>query len=125
MPNFGLNIWNVKKVNRNDFRSFEIGYSNCIKSIYGLNKYESTHFIFNACNLLIFNHLVNFIQCRYCKQIFNEPKGLIYLIPSLKSGNLVTATLERVKKLYGISVFENDLDAIKARIFYIQRNESI
>ena len=123
MPDFGLNIWNFEQINKKSFRAFEIGYSNCIKSIYGLNKYASTHFVFNACNMLVLNHLVQFIQCRYFKRIFENRKGLIYLIPSVKGGTLVNSGSKIIKKNYNITIFDNDIDAIKARIFYIQNNE--
>ena len=123
MIDFGLNIWNLKDVNRRDFKAFEIGYLKCIKSIYGLNKYASTHFTFNACNMLIFSHLVHFFQCRYFKRIFNDPRGLIYLIPTLKGGTLVNSITRLVKKHYNITIFDNDIDAIKARIIYVQMNE--
>ena len=123
-PNYGLNIWNLKNIlNKKDLKSFEVGYAKCIKNIYGLNKYTSSHFIFNASEMLLFKHYACYVQCRYFKDIFSNAKGIIYLIPSLKGGVIATSLQNVFKSSYNVSVFDNDIEALKARIFFVQKNE--
>ena len=120
-PNYGLNLWNLNKFqNSKEFKAFKIAYSNAVKSIFGLSKFDSTHFIFNACNLLILDHHVNYVQCSYFLKLFKEPRGLIYLLPGIKHGYLFASISKIFKTTYKVSILDNDLDALKSRITYTQ-----
>ena len=123
-PDYGLNLWRVDKIDGSrEFRAFKVAYSNAVKSLYGLSKYSSTHFIFNASNILILHHLVNYTQCRFFKKLVNEPKGFLYILPTIRHGIIVDSLCRKMKQLYKVTVFDNDLDALKARILYVQRTE--
>ena len=124
LPNYGLNIWNLKDTQyKKDYRAFEIAYSNCLKSIYGLTKFSSTHFIFNACDMLIFSHYIHYLQCSYFKRIFEAPIGLMFILPSLKQGVLVNSICKIIRSTYQITIFDNPIEAIKSRIYYVQNRE--
>ena len=124
MPNYGLNMWNIGNIlNKKDYKAFHVAYSNCIKSIYDVSKFSSSHFIFNSCNMLMFNHYNIYVQCRYFKSIFDNPSGLIYLLPGLKNGTLIGTLKKFVREAYDITIFDNAIEAINSRIFFIQKLE--
>ena len=123
-PNYGVNIWNLQSTYKiKEYNAFKIAYSNAVKRIYNLNKFYSSHQIFNACHLLMLDHHINFVQCRYFVNMYREPKGLLYLLPGVVKQGVIFNSLSRIfKNTYGVSILDNDLDALKSRVIFVQQN---
>ena len=75
-------------------------------------------------NQLLFLHYVTFNQVRYFKRILNSYNPLIKLsIFELKNGILYGSIRKRLREVYNCEFKDNDLDVLKARIFWVQNHE--
>ena len=124
-PHYGINLWNLECTLRNvSYKAFQICYSTAVKSIYGFSKYERNHFIFEICNMLLFRHYLVLVQLKYFRKILEQPHGLIYrLFHEIKYGCYINIFNNVFKEKYDVDIRHNDMDALKSRILYIQRNE--
>jgi hypothetical protein len=107
-------------------RKFEVGFHKAIKKIIKCPNYVSNHFVCNHLNLLTFKHYVNWIKIRFAYKLTFSNNILIqllqkYFINDSFIMNEIRATLENSYDV--IDFLENDLDALKSRILFVQRNE--
>ena len=125
MPDYGLSLWNVGEIlKKHMFKVFKVAYHNALKKIIGVPNFYSNHDVANHCNLFLLQHYIIFHQCRYFKRVLKSNNALIKLcLPFLRRGYLMTALNDNLKEKYGIILTECDLDVIKSRISFVQRNE--
>ena len=128
LPSYGLSLWNSHNVfNKCIFRTFDIAYSNALKQICQKPKYSSSHEVAISCNMLLLKHLVALNQIRFLHKLNNFKKinsvfNLNYYF--IKSGSFSSHVFNVFKNFYGVCPFNNDIQALCSRIFYLQRNEN-
>ena len=103
---------------------FEVAYHNALKRIVGAPIVTSTHDIAEYCNMYMFKHYIAFLQIRYLKRILKSNNALMRLCcPLLMLGYHALSLSKLVKDRYQIDITENGVDAIGARISWVQRHE--
>ena len=123
---YGAEMWMQDKGSTSIFKNFAVAYHKAIKKLLGLSTKESNHYACQEAKLFIFKHLINKIRISSALRLFFSPcKYFRKILTFLKiSSFIVKMTQELSIKEYDIElVFENDLDAIIARIMYVQNHE--
>ena len=125
IPEYGLALWdNIEIVKKHIFKVLRVAYHNALKKIVGVSVSHSSHDVANYSNQFVFEHYFALLQTRYFNRTLRSNNAIIRLCrPFLKRGRLFTSLLTTLKKEYNISFTEYDLDTIKARISWVQRNE--
>ena len=86
--------------------------------------HSSSHIAADMCNNLLLRHHLAYIQVRYIKRLMISDNELIKLYrPYLKGGYLNTSIEKLFQNLYSVSVWDNDLDVLGARILWVQKHE--
>ena len=125
LPEYGLALWNITDLSkRHIFKVFRRAFHNAFKRISGASFYHSSHDIAVNCKQLLFEHYLTVVRARYFKRAMKSKNSLMTLCrPYLKAGYHMSIFCNTLRETYGIGFMENDLDIIKARISYVQRNE--
>ena len=122
---YGGSLWfgnlNAKSV----LKKFAVGFHKAIKKSCSLPMRHSNHDVCDSLNMLTFDHYINWLMIRLA---FRAMKFDNALLLNLKSFFLEKSVfIDNVRKIgrdYDIGdIFQNDIDAIKSRLFYVQRNE--
>ena len=103
-------------------KQFANGYHSAIKRILKVPKWESNHLVCEATGLVTFDHYINLIQVVFTQRLFKSPLLFIqklkpFLLYNSCSLKYVNRTFKTKYNVYDI--LENDIDALKARIFYV------
>ena len=124
-PQYGLNLWNCNAVfSKHLFKCFETTFSNSLKKILGIPVFSSSHIAAEMCNHLLLRHYLAYLQASYIKRLFRSDNQLIKISRSyLKSGYLCNSIEKLFNDVYGVSIMDNDLDVLGARILWVQRHE--
>jgi hypothetical protein len=123
---FGADLWSNLKDSIGAFKHAAINYHKAIKMILKLPFRSSNHDACDIANSLTFEHFINSKIISFGFQILNSKSPCLYPhLAYLKHNSQFKSEIEFIAyKKYNISnVFENDLDAIKARISRVQNNE--
>ena len=123
---YGLALWNSAELSKKHiFKVFRTAFHNAFKKITGASTYHSSHDIAINCKQLLFEHYLPVVQTRYFKRVLKSKNSLLTLCrPYLKMGYHMSGFFRLLRSSYDVSFVENDLDIIKARISYVQRNEN-
>ena len=106
------------------YKCFEVTFSNSLKRILGIPVHSSSHVSADICNKLLLRHHLAYVQARYVKRLFRLNNSLLKLYrPFMKSGYLCSSISKLFIDSYGVSVWDNDLDVLGARIRWIQNHE--
>ena len=125
-PDYGLPLWSIKTiVSKQIFKTFEVAYNGAYKKMVGTSMATSSHAVANACDILLFNHYIVFIQMRYFKKkVIQSGNDLIKLLAfSIKEGYIFRDLISKFTEKYECNFTENSLDILRARIFWVQRHE--
>ena len=124
-PDYGLALWNnCKSTKSKIFKTFNVAYNKAMKNMLDAPMYSSSHEAASACKLLLLDHHVSFIQCRYAKRIENSSNCIIKSNMSfLKSGYFFTNIYKCMKERYSINIMHEDIDVINSRINWVQNHE--
>ena len=123
---YGCEFWVEGYGSSSDIKQFGIGYHKAIKKLLGLSYHESNHFACQEANLMIFKHFLNVNKILSVLRLFRKPcifvqKCLIFLYVS---SILLKDVHQILEKDYNVdSVFDNDADALIARICFVQNHE--
>ena len=125
LPDYGLCLWDVGHIfNKQMFKIFNTSYSNSLKRMLNVPLGSSSHATAEVCNHFLLNHQVVLIQARYMKRVFSSRNSIIRLnLPFIKSGYIYTSLLKLFQDKYNTDICFNDLDILKSRISWVQRNE--
>ena len=105
-------------------KSFEIAYSNALKKIIGVPRYSSSHITADICDQLLLKHHIAFVQLRYIFRILESNNSIFRICsPMLKVGYLYSAVSNLFNNDYSVNIWLNDKDALKSRIFWVQKHE--
>ena len=85
----------------------------------------SSHAVANACNVLLFIHHVFFIQMRYFKKrVLQSCNHILKLLAfNIKEGFIFRDLLCAFINKYECNFIDNELDTLRARIYWVQRHE--
>ena len=107
-------------------KQFAVGYHKAIKKIVKLKYWESNHLACKMAGLMTFNHCINWQKVSFANRIMKRPCMFIeksffyfsnYSCMILEVNNILMS-------VYNVcSLLDNDIDAIKSRIQYVQNNE--
>ena len=126
MSFYGINLWVDQNLSNNSLRKIATVYHKGVKRIAGKLPWDSNH---EACSIVkvnLFKHLLTKrILSHYIAMITSNNyvfRALrYYLICSSELGKCIANIFS---KEYGVKNFrENDIDAVKARVDYVERNE--
>ena len=125
LPDYGLSLWNMKELkSKQIFKSFNIGYSNALKKMIGVPKYSSSHDAAEMCNQFLLKHHVALLQARFIKRSLLVQNEIFKLCNFyLKQGYLHNSIEGCFKEVYGVNIYDNQLDVLKSRIMWMQRHE--
>ena len=125
---YGSNLWYDKKYSQREFRALSVSYHKCIKLMLRLPIWESNHYACNIAGLPIFKHLINKkILCYFFNIINSKSPCLSQLLYYLKFDSHIAYHVKLIfQNGYNVNnILVNDIDAVKARIDFIQDNERI
>lgn len=123
---YGANLWLNTAGCSQVIRQFQIGYHKAIKKIYNVSSRESNHLICNAAQIMMFNHYINYVKIRTFKKFLTNPCQFIERnFNTFLNNSFFIQNVRNILNVgYGVpSLTDNDLDAIRARIFYVQYRE--
>ena len=122
-PDYGLPLWCLDGlVNRQDFKMFEVAYSNAFKRMVGWPIGTSGHAAAEAAKLLLFKHHFIYIQTKFFKRIWKSANPVIKLLfDDILKGYIFKSLNINFYSKYDCEIRENDTDVLKARIFWVQR----
>ena len=128
MSFYGAELWYCTKGSMVEFQNLEIAYHKTIKRILGFPNWESNHTVCQISGLPIFRHYVNTTIVSFMFHIANSTSPCILPIKPYilyKSFFAECVNLIFYDQYQINNILSNDLDAIKSRIDFVQRNESI
>ena len=124
---YGAELWFGNRNAKGNFKQFSVGYHKAVKKLIGVSYHESNHYACQEAQILMFDHYVFSLKVNFLFRLYRHPcefirKNMHFLLISSVFFNEVNA-FASVK--YSIdSIFDNDEDAIFARICYIQNHET-
>ena len=109
-----------------ELKKFCVGYHKAIRKIVNAPYFYSNHHVCNSFNLLMFNHYINWISIRFAFRVIKSKNMLFMKLNNFfRHDSMLIRKVYKICNNYGIKdSLNNDIDAIKARIFYVQRNEA-
>ena len=123
---YGSELWFRNDRSLSGLKQFAVGYHKAIKKILGLSYHESNHYSCQEANMLVFSHYINKIKIMTALRLFLHPCEYfkkIFTFLSVSSEFLADVQ-DTLSEIYNIdSCFENDRDAILARIMFVQNHE--
>ena len=125
IPDYGIVLWNCNSIfKRQIFKSFEIAFGKSFKRMLGVPFYSSTHITAEICELLTLKHHVIKAQLRFLYRLLDTKNRLIKInLACLKSGLFMGSLFSFYRKTYGVSIIGNDLQALIARVHWVQSHE--
>jgi hypothetical protein len=123
---FGSQLWSNQTGSIGAFKRASINYHKAIKMILKLSFRSSNHDACDVANSLTFKHLINTKTISFAFQLVHSGSPCLYPHMSyLKHNSLFISEIKcNAFKSYNIEdLFNNDLDAIKSRISFVQNRE--
>ena len=109
-----------------EFKSLAINYHKCIKKIMKRSWSYSNHDVCEEAGLPTFKHLHNLRLISFCFQLINSKSVCLspYMAFLINDSMIIKRTQCIFLNNYDVVDFlNNDLDAIKSRVFFVQNRE--
>ena len=118
--------WNRSKV-KVRLKSSAMAYHKALKLLLAIPKRSSSHLTCNWLNLLTYDHEINRKSIQFGFNVLNSKSPCMTRIHlEMQRGVLLRGIADIARNVYSIlNVFDNDRDAIWARIWFVQRSERI
>ena len=124
---YGSELW-INEFNcGRELNRFSIGYHKALKKVANVPYFFSNHHVCNSLNVLMFKHYINWILIRFAYRVVHCQNQLFTKLRYffLHESMLIKRVSNICNSMYRIEdPFHNDIDAIRARIFYVQRHEA-
>jgi hypothetical protein len=120
-------LWHNIKGSQSQFKSFSVTYHKAIKKIHKKPWAYSNHDICEEAGLKTFKHLINQKMATFAFNLMNNNSMCFNRYKSFFiSDSFLFRNIRKIfQTQYQIEdVFQNDFQAVKARISYVQRNET-
>ena len=124
---YGSELWLQKGTKVTVLKQLAVGFHNAVKRLLGMSTHESTHYACQEAQCLTFNHLLNKTKVNAIYRILLKPCDFIRknLFHFMVSSVYLNEVNELFRNEYEIDyVFENDRDAVMARISFVQNHET-
>ena len=124
---YGSELWFGPKISNSHIKQFAVGYHKAIKKILGLSYHESNHYACQEARMYTFENLINNNKIQFMFRLYMKPCNLMRKLWSylLVSSEFFQDVNEIACKKYGINdLLENDMDAVKSRILFVQNHET-
>lgn len=121
MQFYGAELWLNFNNSSQVLKQFEIGFHKSLKKILNVSYHESNHAVCKHLKLLTLRHYLNYLQLTKLFSLLQNPCNFINKNKFFYwKGVFLNKLSTTFKNVYGISdVFNNDLDALIARIYFI------
>jgi hypothetical protein len=125
MHMYGADLWFANLNCKPDLKKFSIGFHKAIKKIVKVPYYYSNHHVCNSLKILTFDHYINWIQIRFTHRVINSQNHLFLKLQDFfRLGSELSKHTNGILQNYNVgNLCDNDIDSIKARIFFVQANE--
>ena len=123
---YGCELWFSNKWCKLQYDQLKVAYHNGVKRIRNLRYWQSSHMACEDAGVLTFSHLVNLRQYNFIWRMINKPNFYTSLIkPHLLFQSTQVLEVETCfSTIYDVPyLWDNDKEAIKARIFFVDRHE--
>ena len=123
---YGPELWFSSSRCNQLLHKFSVGFHKAIKKVWKCPNYVSNTFLCNHINILKFKNYINWTKIRFLFNIYKSKNRLIRTLSDhFKFRSMfVKDTCNILKSEYDIeNPFDNDLEAIKARIMFVQIHE--
>ena len=127
MSFFGAELWFNMKNSKQEFHALEIAYHKAIKKMLGLPWRESNHYACEVADMPVFKHFINQRILGFLFNLINSKSLCVAPLRNyFRSDSFLVKHVKQVfNDVYSIdNLFFNDINAIKARIRYVDRHES-
>jgi hypothetical protein len=125
---YGSQTWSHIKGCSKHIKQFEVGYHKAIKKILKVPFYYSNHYVCDFIDFFTFRHKINFDVIQTVHRLLNKP--CTYVFKNINFFHSKSSIVKMANKLwyekYNVTdsaIEDNDIDAIKSRISFIQANE--
>ena len=126
MDLYGMDLWYDNSSCKTLLKNVAVSYHYALKRILGFPKRSSNHAICYLLDRLTFDHLINYRILKFYRWVYNcnSPCILINKI-YFTSRSMLKCTIENTfSSLYDVDdVIDNDIDALRSRILYVQNRE--
>ena len=123
---YGSELWINRKKATAAFKHVSVSYHIALKKILGFPKYFSNHYTCSILNTMTFEHFINFKTLRYMFWLRNcsSPCFFKHKHYFMQFSILKHDFYKLWCQKYNVKdVFNNDIDALKSRIYFIQNRE--
>jgi hypothetical protein len=123
---YGSQLWHSDSSSKKELNALAVSYHKCIKIMLNLPWCTGNHEVCESLGFLTFKHLINKHAIKF---LFSLERNLSPCLLPIKSFVLQDSSLcknvrEIFRVTYGIkNILSNDIDAIEARINFVQRHE--
>ena len=124
---YGSELWFSRKRSGNNIKQFAVGYHKAIKKILGLSYHESNHYACQEAGVYTFENLMNNNKIQFMFRLHIKPCNFIKKLWSYLSvsSEFFREVNHIACKKYGINdLLDNDIDAVKSRIYFVQNHET-
>jgi hypothetical protein len=126
MSFYGCELWHDLSGSISYFKSLSINYHKSIKKIMSRPWMYSNHDVCIEAGVPVFRHFLNLRLLSFGYSLLNSKSAcLLPYLPYLKTDAICILAIKKIfKNVYQIpDLFTNDIDAVRARIFYVQNRE--
>ena len=123
---YGINLWFENDIKHRNIHGISVAYHKAVKRIAGMNIWDSNHLACELVGVNVFKHLLAKRLVKHYFAIFGSRCAIIkYLKYYFQFNSEIRINIENLfKNHYGIeNLLANDMDAVLARIDYVERNE--
>jgi hypothetical protein len=123
---YGAELWFDNKNCMVELKRFSVGYHKAIKKIFRIPYYYSNHYVCNKLQLFTFSHFLNWIKIRFAYNVLNSRNILLIKLKDFywHESSFVSSVKKLMWSEYNIIDIDNDLDAIRSRISFVQQREA-
>ena len=125
---YGSELWYNRKGCLSELKAIGVTYHKCLKRLAKIPYYVSNHVTCELLNLPIFIHFINKKMLNYFFNLINSESPCLKDFKTYfkSKSHIYYYTSIILQEVYNVNNFlENDLDALKARILYVQTHEYI
>lgn len=124
---YGLELINNIKGCSDVFKKCAVSYHMALKRLLGVPRYFSNHYVCNDLNMFTFKHFVNVKVLKFFMWLISSSSPCLYRHKAyfVNFSLLATSVQKIFAETYGVQdVFDNDFDALMARVSFVQNNEN-
>lgn len=123
---YGCGLWPIFGTNKSNIHACAVSYHKTIKKIQGIHIGESNHLVCNNLNTFLFNHFINYESFLLLRSLHNSQSKPFNVFKNyLINESYLHKNINKIfMQNYNFNnVLNNDKEAVKAAIMYVQIRE--